>query len=134
MPPLPPIEGAAFVTVDLNWYLPKLAELAGTTIDQCSVANDDQFYAPVSQEALDNAKAQYSANADGYLSDAQWANVRKTRDKKLYECDWTQVPDVALTAEEVAEWRTYRQELRQIPETQTDPTNIIWPTEPSSTP
>ena len=28
-------------------------------------------------------------------------------------------------------WRDYRQQLRQIPQTQTDPYNITWPTEPS---
>ena len=127
------MEATSYVTVDLEWHMPTLAELAGTTIQNCSIRNNNVFMAPVAQSALDAAKQTYEANPSYYLSQAQWANVRKKRDVKLYECDWTQVADVALTSEEVTQWQTYRQELRDIT-TQSDPTDVTWPIEPSSTP
>jgi IS1 family transposase len=40
------------------------------------------------------------------------AFVTTKRDEKLQASDWTQLPDVPLTAEQKAEWATYRQELR----------------------
>ena len=60
----------------------------------------------------------------------QWYLVRTQRDKLLYSCDWTQVADAAVSAENVAAWVTYRQALRAVPQTQTDPYAIVWPTPP----
>lgn len=60
----------------------------------------------------------------------QWYLVRTQRDKLLYSCDWTQVADAAVSAENVAAWTTYRQALRAVPQTQTDPYAIVWPTPP----
>ena len=60
----------------------------------------------------------------------QWYVVRTQRDKLLYSCDWTQVADASMAAENVAAWVTYRQALRAVPQTQTDPYAIVWPTPP----
>lgn len=57
-------------------------------------------------------------------------NIRIIRNSILKECDWTQVLDVALSPEKKVEWATYRQLLRDFPET-CDPLNPIWPTQPS---
>ena len=62
-----------------------------------------------------------------------WSDVRGSRDIKLFSCDWTQMPDAQLTDAKKAEWTTYRQALRDIPETYSGETSlddIIWPTEP----
>ena len=42
---------------------------------------------------------------------------RTSRNAYLDQSDWTQLPDVALTAAKVAEWATYRQQLRDFPAT-----------------
>ena len=42
--------------------------------------------------------------------------LRDERDRRLTSCDWTQLPDVPLSAESVQRWRTYRQALRDTPE------------------
>lgn len=55
--------------------------------------------------------------------------IRKNRDKLLTACDYTQLSDVELTDAKKLEWKTYRQELRDFPET-CDPQNPVWPTEP----
>ena len=64
-----------------------------------------------------------------YHKDLKWNEVRATRNQYLQECDWTQLSDSPLTAEQKAEWVTYRQELRDIT-LQPDPFNITWPTKP----
>ena len=61
------------------------------------------------------------------LNNTKWTDVRKQRDILLKETDWRAMSDRTLTDA----WRNYRQQLRQIPQTQTDPYNITWPTEPS---
>lgn len=67
------------------------------------------------------------------VNDSQWAKVRADRNKRLADCDWTQLPDAPLTNVQTADWATYRQALRDITN-QTDPFNIIWPEQPTVTP
>jgi hypothetical protein len=44
------------------------------------------------------------------------AELRLERDARLNWSDWTQLPDVPLTADVVAQWRAYRHDLRNVPE------------------
>jgi hypothetical protein len=62
--------------------------------------------------------------------DALWDRVRMRRDRLLTACDWTQAPDVPLAAGARAAWAVYRQALRDLPEAQDDPLNIVWPVPP----
>jgi len=57
----------------------------------------------------------------------EWTRVRSRRNNLLQESDWRASSDLTLSDD----WKNYRNELRQIPQTQTDPYNIAWPTEPS---
>jgi hypothetical protein len=52
------------------------------------------------------------------------------RNSLLLICDWTQLPDVDLTAAQVAQWRVYRQELRDLPSLPDWP-NVTFPTAPT---
>ena len=56
-----------------------------------------------------------------------WANLRIERNSRLTACDWTQLPDASVDKNT---WATYRQELRDLPEQITDPTQVTWPTPP----
>lgn len=58
------------------------------------------------------------------------ASLRARRDKALRESDWTQLPDAPVTASERAEWTSYRQALRDLPETVPDPTAARLPNPP----
>jgi hypothetical protein len=63
-----------------------------------------------------------------------WDYIRMSRDTYIANSDWTQVPDAALTEEKKAEWRTYRQALRDLPATYADAQSedeITWPKRPS---
>lgn len=61
-------------------------------------------------------------------TEAQWAVVRSERNTRLSACDWTQLADAPLTDAQKVEWAAYRQALRDLPSTQNDPFNIVWPT------
>ena len=63
------------------------------------------------------------------VDNSEWKGIRAIRDGKLKESDWTQVGDSVLDPSLQAEWKTYRQALRDITK-QTDPFNITWPTTP----
>lgn len=64
-------------------------------------------------------------------SGQKWAEVRSERDRLLTATDWTQLADSPLTSEQVARWATYRQELREVPQANLDPDNVIYPTRPA---
>ena len=60
--------------------------------------------------------------------------LRVTRDAELSACDWTQVPDSPLTAEQRSEWQMYRQRLRDLPSDYSHVTSledVVWPNPPS---
>jgi len=56
-----------------------------------------------------------------------WETVRTDRDNRLGLSDWTQLPDSNVNKEV---WATYRQALRDVPQNNSDPENINWPTKP----
>lgn len=58
-------------------------------------------------------------------TEAQWAYVRMERNRKLMLCDWTQLPDNPLTAEQRAEYVARRQWWRDVTD-QPDPWSIQW--------
>ena len=62
----------------------------------------------------------------------EWENVRRQRDQLLAESDKDIVSDKweIKSANEKASWSTYRQALRDIPQTIDSPFNVVWPTKP----
>lgn len=80
------------------------------------------------------AKPDYPADFDYSLEqwvwdeDQSWDDLRSERDKLLAASDWTQAPDAPVNQ---AEWATYRQQLRDLPDNTEDPRNVIWPSQPS---
>ena len=67
-------------------------------------------------------------------TDNVMAWLRQRRTLMLKACDWTQAPDSPLSDSKKAEWQTYRQALRDMPDTyssETNINNIVWPTRPN---
>ena len=54
--------------------------------------------------------------------------IKNARNTLLKTSDWTQFADVSLPNK--ADWATYRQALRDIPDQQCYPENVIWPIAP----
>jgi len=61
-------------------------------------------------------------------TEAQASDIREERNKRLSDCDWTQLSD--STADSAA-WATYRQALRDLPAADGFPHSVTWPAEPS---
>lgn len=60
--------------------------------------------------------------------DQQCVLVRDERNRKLAECDWTQLGDVP--SEVSVAWQGYRQQLRDLTDQSGFPFNIEWPPTP----
>jgi len=68
--------------------------------------------------------------ADKKLSE-QWEIIRLGRNDLLTKSDWTQLTDSPLTAEKKEEWATYRQKLRDMPQSDgSNPFTIFFPDQP----
>jgi hypothetical protein len=62
--------------------------------------------------------------------EVRWDLVRNRRNKLLTACDWTQLADSPLSVEQKTAWTNYRQLLRNVPQQQVEPENVVWPTQP----
>ena len=58
-----------------------------------------------------------------------WASLREQRNALLAACDFTQLPD--YQGGNAAAYATYRQALRDLVETTSDPQTITWPEVPA---
>ena len=56
------------------------------------------------------------------------ARLRRERDQLLAESDWRDLP--SYPGADQAAWRTYRQQLRDLPADTEDASNPIWPEKP----
>ena len=63
--------------------------------------------------------------------DKAWLDLKNLRRAYLIDSDFTQNIDAPLTDTQKAEWRTYRQQLRDLPANTIDPRTPTWPTPPT---
>ena len=90
----------------------------------------------VSCEAYDDGKfvslvqvVDLTAEEIQSAKDSAMANIRGQRNQLLKDCDWTQIADCTIPKK--TEWATYRQALRDLPATVTDPRTFAdWPHNP----
>ena len=57
-----------------------------------------------------------------------WAEIKLCRNRILVASDWRDLPSYA--GGDQAAWRTYRQELRDLPQDYAEVEDIVFPTEP----
>ena len=76
-----------------------------------------------------NGAHTYVAPPDNLEELKAYSILRSERNALLSYSDWTQIPDAPLSAEKKQEWQTYRQALRNLPQT-VDINNIEFPTKP----
>lgn len=79
------------------------------------VVNNNSITLDTDQEAAD-------------ILEAKWARIRAQRDALLAASDWRAMPDAPTMS---ADWTNYREALRNLPSTQADPDNVVFPEEPS---
>ncbi len=81
-------------------------------------------YIELTQSELDELAAQAEA------ADLDMSMVRSQRDGMLRSTDWTQVGDASLGDHTAEEWRTYRTALKDIPQTYSRASEVVWPEDP----
>jgi len=75
------------------------------------------------QGVVHTASEQYEAYC--FAKDAEQGKVvRADRNKRLADCDWTQLPDAPV---DHTEWAAYRQDLRDVTSQKGFPWQITWP-------
>lgn len=84
-------------------------------------------YVVVDGEAVRKPESEIKSFQDSRLL----VGIINMRNGLLSESDYTQGTDAPLTVEQKAEWATYRQALRDLPENIEDPANPVWPIPPS---
>ena len=99
----------------------RLAEYPGTASFNMKVQNIGAKQ--VNLETLEIEHKVITVDVMGYL--------KTRRGHELMASDWTQGADSPLSDSKKTEWQTYRQELRDLPETTyTAIDDIVWPTKP----
>ena len=73
-------------------------------------------------------EAEIDAQAEAY--DLNLNEVRGQRDGQLRGTDWTQLGDAALGDHTAEEWATHRQALRDVPQTYSRVSEVVWPNDP----
>ncbi len=81
-------------------------------------------YIELTQSELDELAAQAEA------ADLDMTMVRSQRDGMLRSTDWTQLGDATLGDHTAEEWRTYRTALKDIPQTYSRVSEVVWPEDP----
>lgn len=107
---------------------------------------DSKSGVPVPDNAIKITEAQYVAFLTGLNRDQKdlelidgeltlvdrketvsWEYIRAKRNKLLNNSDFKIMPDYPSDKEA---WMKYRQELRDLPQTYTDPNEVVWPISP----
>tara|TARA_R100000353_G_scaffold161600_1_gene121567 strand:+ start:420 stop:866 length:447 start_codon:yes stop_codon:yes gene_type:complete len=137
-----------------KWKLPLLLEAIDEVLNDSSIKyslryskdldTEEEFKAALSIEnGVDETNTVTYIDSSEWPSKLTWSAVktkwdekiagqdlrdlRGLRNDKLAATDWMANSDVTMTDA----WKTYRQELRDLPANTTDPTNPKWPTEPT---
>lgn len=84
----------------------------------------DVPYTAAEETARDAEEAAFAAAEPA----RKWAAIRSQRNALLAASDWRAMPDAPTMS---ADWKNYRQALRNLPSTQADPDDIVFPEEPS---
>ena len=63
------------------------------------------------------------------ISEYKWGEIRAKRNQLLKDSDYTMLKDYPTTVSE-QEWTTYRQSLRDIPQTFSNPDDVTYPDKP----
>ena len=65
-------------------------------------------------------------------TDEKWEMIRNDRNDRLRRCDYIFCDDApSSVTSKLDDWKTYRQQLRDLPTTNSDPDKIVFPKEPS---
>jgi hypothetical protein len=116
------------VSGEVPQFNPATHKVSETTVidTENSVVRTQWNVVPLSEEEL-----LFQQNSAQYEDQSVWSQVRMQRNQLLSSSDWSVMPDSPLTPEKREEWITYRQQLRDIPQTFTDASAVVYPPTPN---
>jgi hypothetical protein len=100
---------------------------AALSIEKGVDENDTVTYADLSEWPSKLTWSAVKTIWDEKIAGQDLRDLRGLRNDKLAATDWMANSDVTMTDA----WKTYRQELRDLPANTKDPANPTWPTEPT---
>ena len=109
----------------LGWYT---KDVHGDNIPTPNVEVTDEIW---QQALVDVANAYVDGKfvyKDYSTNEEKASSIRIQRNQLLEESDWTQSNDISLDND--ADWKTYRQTLRDITKQSGFPTDVTFPTKP----
>jgi len=74
-----------------------------------------------------DSKPIVSAEKPAIIEAEKWVAIRAIRNDLLQKSDWTVLPDSPPAKTMLMAWKTYRQALRDIPQTFARPDDVRWP-------
>jgi hypothetical protein len=92
--------------------------------------NENKFYKLVSGAAVNMTEEEKDAYYLSLKTDYSYLALRRDRDEMLMRSDWTQLPNSGLSQAAKESWETYRQALRDLPETMTEDLEYVLPEVP----
>jgi hypothetical protein len=100
--------------------------------EQTTLIRDDGASIPIDPANRDYAEFLSSGAVAKLPSEAPitWDTIRSQRDQLIRDTDWTMIPGATV---DQAQWAAYRQILRDLPQTYTNPEDVVWPVQPSAT-
>lgn len=94
-------------------------------LEDISAPEDNLDWIEGCPEIIDNAKVVNNEIINGNLTEDETTElIRKIRNVRLKDSDWTQGADSPLSDTKKTEWQTYRQALRDLPAGYQDTNNI----------
>jgi hypothetical protein len=112
------------VVISGPWIADELPNLAGSGVTPMDITS----ISPEPQECWTYDGATFTEGFPAAIL-VPIEDIRKSRDTLLSESDWRDLPSYQGT-DQVA-WRTYRQELRDLPENYVPTSSPLWPSPPS---
>ena len=94
--------------------LKKIASLSGKTFWLSTEADGTMDWG-YHDDSTPPTQAEIEAEISSAVEEENWNEVRRKRNNKLYNSDWTQSSDSPLSDAKKTEWATYRQALRDLP-------------------
>lgn len=87
---------------------------------------------PIFVDNEEQTAAQQKAAYRQRIDDEAAKRVRNDRNKRLADCDWTQLPDAPFNVEAKSAWAFYRENLRMVPDQANFPWDVVWPPQPNT--
>jgi NADH:ubiquinone oxidoreductase subunit len=120
------------MNIDRRLTIRTLKELLLDSYTGCRF--DDTFdsievFGDVEKPSLDEFRTKYNELRERIIP---FEELRTKRNKRLTECDWVVIRATSTDTPIPEEWKTYMQALRDLPSTTEDPTNPVWPVQPTA--